>query len=250
MACIFYNGDCLEHMQKIQDKSIDLIICDPPYGTTDCKWDMLIPFDKLWEQYNRILKPSGVVLLFGKGIFFATAVLSNQSMFRYEIIWEKERPVNIFHIKKQIGAVHENIAVFYKRQPTYNPIMEERKNRTIGVFGHKHKSKTHKNQSYKYSDDYDNTKTYPRSVIKINRDTLKGSLHPTQKPVALMEYLIRTFSHPKDNVLDSCMGSGTVGVACIKLDRNFIGIEKDEHYFNLAVNRIESVQYVEQMSTY
>ena len=233
-----YNMDCLEGMKLIPDGSIDMILCDLPYGTTDCKWDTLIPFPPLWAQYERIIKDNGVIALFGTGLFFANLVLSNKDMFRYDLIWEKERPTNIFFIKKQIGKVHEKIAVFYKKQPTFNPQMQDRKFNTIGIFGKEKQSNTHTNQTYKYSADYDKTKVYPRSVIKINRDTLKGSLHPTQKPVALCEYLIRTYTNEGDLVLDNCMGSGTTAIACINANRNYVGFELEKKYCDIADNRI------------
>lgn len=231
------NDDCLNAMKDIPEASIDLIVCDLPYGTTSCKWDVVIPFEELWKEYKRISKTTTPIILFGVQPFTSTMILSNIKMFKYTLVWEKERPTNIFFIKKQIGRVHEDIVVFYKNQPTYNPIMEARVESTIGV-GNLKKSKTHKNQNYKYSSSYDKNVRYPRSVIKINRDTLKGSLHPTQKPVALIEYLILSFSNENDTVLDNCMGSGTTGVACKKLNRNFIGIEKDKKYFDVACNRI------------
>jgi len=233
-----YYGDCLEIMKVIPEKSIDMILCDLPYGTTHCKWDTIIPFDTLWVKYERLIKDNGCIALFGTGLFFAELILSNKKLFRYELIWEKERPTNIFFMKKQIGKVHENIAIFYKQQPTYNPIMEDRKFNTIGKFGKEKVSETHNNQTYKYSETYDKSKTYPRSVLKINRDTLKGSLHPTQKPVALLEYLIKTYTNENEMVFDNCMGSGSTGIACLKTNRKFIGIEKDENYFKIAEKRI------------
>ena len=168
--------------------------------------------------------------------------MSNVDWFRYELIWEKERPTNIMFMKKQIGKVHENILVFYKHQPTYNPLMTKRDNPTIAVYGKDTKggdSKTHKNQRLRYSEGYNRFVKYPRSVIKINRDTLKGSMHPTQKPVALFEYLIRTYTNEGDTVLDNCAGSGTTGIAAFNTKRNAILIEKDEIYFNAAKERFD-----------
>lgn len=231
-------GDCLQVMESIDDKSIDMILCDLPYGTTTCKWDVVIPFADLWQVYGRVIKDTGAILLFGSGLFFCELCLSNKGMYRYDLIWEKERPTNIFFMKKQFGKVHEKIAVFYKRQPTYNPIMEKRHFKTIGV-GDLKTSKTHQNQNYRYSEGYDKTKVYPRSVIKINRDTLKGALHPTQKPVVLCEYLIRTFTNAGDLVLDNCAGSGTTGLACKNSGRHFILIEKEEKYCQVARERLK-----------
>lgn len=232
-----HQGDCIELMQSIDDKSIDMVLCDLPYGSTNCKWDVVIPFADLWAAYDRIVKDSGVILLFGSGLFFCELCLSNRRFYRYDLVWEKERPTNIFFMRKQFGKVHEKIAVFYKRQPTYNPIMEDRKFRTIGV-GDLKSSKTHDNQNYRYSPTYDKTKVFPRSVIKINRDTLKGALHPTQKPLALCEYLIKTFTYGGDLVLDNCAGSGTTALACQNLGRNFIAIEKEKKYCKIARTRI------------
>jgi len=168
--------------------------------------------------------------------------MSNIKVFRYEIIWEKERPTNIFFMKKQIGRVHENILVFYKHQPTYNPEMTEREFDSKGeVVGNIKSSRTHKNQNYKHAEDYNHKVRYPRSVLKINRNNQKN-IHPTQKPVALFEYLIKTYTNEGDLVLDNCAGSGTTGVACKKLKRNYILIEKEQEYVDIARARIKSMQ--------
>jgi len=230
-------GDCLELMKEIKDKSIDMILCDLPYGTTACKWDTIIPFEPLWEQYKRIIKDNGAIVLTASQPFTSALVMSNIKMFRYEIIWEKERPTNIFFMKKQIGKVHENILVFYKKQPIYNPIMEKSNFHRNGKQKVFNKSKTHKKQIYKYSENYNTFLRYPRSVLKIYRDRIK-SLHPTQKPVSLFEYLIKTYTNEGDLVLDNCIGSGTTAIACINTGRNYIGIEKDIDYYNIANKRI------------
>jgi len=239
-----YNEDCLIGMNKIKDKTIDLILTDLPYGTTSCHWDLIIPFDQLWKQYKRIIKDNGVIILFGTGIFFAELILSNKEWFRYELIWEKERPTNIFFLKNQFAKVHENIGVFYEEQPKYFPIMEDRRFTSIGVFKGEKQSNTHENQTYKYSESYDKTKTYPRSVLKFNRDTLKGSFHPTQKPVSLLEYLIETYIEENDLVLDSCMGSGSTMIACKSVKRNGIGFEIDKDIFEIAKNRIKKFNFL------
>ena len=234
-------GDCLELMKDIPNGSIDMILCDLPYGTTDCKWDVIISFDKLWEQYERIIKPNGAIVLTASQPFTSALVMSNVDWFRYELIWEKERPTNIMFMKKQIGKVHENILVFYKHQPTYNPLMAKRDNPTIAVYGKDKKggdSKTHKNQRLRYSEGYNRFVKYPRSVIKINRDTLKGSMHPTQKPVALFEYLIKTYTNEGDTVLDNCAGSGTTAIACLKTNRQFIVMEKEQKYYDIILKRV------------
>ena len=238
-------GDCLEEMPKIPDKSVDMILCDLPYGTTACKWDTIIPFEPLWKEYKRIIKDNGAIVLTASQPFTSALVMSNVDWFRYELIWEKERPTNIMFMKKQIGKVHENILVFYKHQPTYNPLMTKRDNPTIAVYGKDTKggdSKTHKNQRLRYSKGYNRFVKYPRSIIKINRDTLKGSLHPTQKPVALFEYLIKTYTNEGDLVLDNCAGSCTTAIACINLKRNWICIEKEPKYCEIGQKRIDERQ--------
>jgi len=240
-------GDCLEVMKDIPDKSIDMILCDLPYGTTACKWDTIIPFEPLWEQYKRIIKDNGAIVLTASQPFTSALVMSNIKDFRYEIIWEKERPTNIFFLKKQIAKYHENIIVFYKKQPTYNPQMEKRK----GSHTQKEKeydltkcdnngSKTHLKQIYSYSKDYNPELVYPKSVLKINRDRQKDA-HPTQKPVALFEYLIKTYTNEGDLVLDNCAGSGTTGVACINLNRNYILIEKEPKYVDIIRERLKQI---------
>ena len=238
-------GDCLELMKDIKDGAIDCIICDLPYGTTACKWDVIIPFDKLWEQYERIIKEDGCILLFGAEPFSSELRLSNKKLYKYDLYWQKEKPTNVFTIKKQFGRVIETISVFYKKQPTYNPQMEIRKNVTNP---HPMKGDLNIDETnvisgvYKHSNDYNPNLVYPINVLKFNRDGKKGNkaLHPTQKPLALIEYLIKTYSNENDLILDNCMGSGTTGVACKRLNRRFIGIEKDEKYFNIAKERIEN----------
>ena len=240
-------GDCLEVMKDIPDKSIDMILCDLPYGTTACKWDTIIPFEPLWEQYKRIIKDNGAIVLTASQPFTSALVMSNIKDFRYEIIWEKERPTNIFFLKKQIAKYHENIIVFYKKQPTYNPQMEKRK----GSHTQKEKeydltkcdnngSKTHLKQIYSYSKDYNPELVYPKSVLKINRDRQKDA-HPTQKPVALFEYLIKTYTNEGDLVLDNCAGSGTTAIACLNTNRNYILIEKEPEYIEIINNRINNL---------
>ena len=234
--------DCLIEMKNIHDKSIDMILCDLPYGTTACRWDNIIPFEPLWEQYKRIIKDNGAIVLTASQPFTSSLIMSAIDIFRYEIIWEKERPTNIFFMKNQIWTVHENICVFYKKQPHYNPIMEDRidnwENRRDLLLLNNNGSKTHKWQIYKYSKDYNSSKKYPRSVLKITRDSGKN-MHPTQKPVALFEYLIKTYTNEWDLVLDNCAGSGTTWIACKTLNRNFILIEKEKEYVDTIYNRLK-----------
>ena len=226
-------GDCLELMKEIPDKSIDMILCDLPYGTTACKWDMIIPFELLWKQYERIIKDNGAIVLTASQPFTSALVMSNPKLFKYEWIWEKEQGVNFMLSKKQPMKVHENILIFSKKQIKYNPIMTigrpyiSGKGTSGDVTGNVTKIQT-KNGGTRF----------PKSIIKINRET---GLHPTQKPVALFEYLIKTYTNEGETVLDNCMGSGTTGVACKNLNRNFIGIELDPEYFKIAEKRISSV---------
>ena len=234
-------GDCLEVMKDIPDKSIDMILCDLPYGTTACKWDTIIPFEPLWEQYKRIIKDNGAIVLTASQPFTSALVMSNVKYFRYEIIWEKERPTNIFLMKKQIGKVHENILVFSKGQIKYYPQMEERIGSKVPkgydlTKLNNNGTETYNNQKFKYSDDYDCTKKYPRSVQYFTRD--KNSVHPTQKPVALFEYLIKTYTNEGDLVLDNCAGSGTTGVACKNTGRDYILIEKERGYIDIIKKRL------------
>lgn len=231
-----WNGDCLELMKNIPDKSIDCIICDPPYGTTACKWDSVIPFEPLWGQYNRIIKDNGAILLFGSEPFSTELRHSNLKMFKYDWIWEKEQGANFMLCKYQPYKVHEIISVFGKKTPCYNPQM------TIGkpYISGKGNSGEITNCVTKVQTKNNGTR-YPRSIQKFSTDKAKGSLHPTQKPVALIEYLIKTYTNEGETVLDNCMGSGTTGVACKNLNRKFIGIELDDTYYEIAKNRINGV---------
>lgn len=227
-------------MQSIIDHSVDLIVCDLPYGTTKCVWDIVIPFDKLWAEYNRIIKDNGAILLFGQEPFSSLLRLSNIKDYKYDIYWEKERLTNINQVKRRVGKTVETISVFYKKQCTYNPqmIKYDGKPRTNKVKNGKLGSLT--DQQEKQVVEYKDTGwRYPTQVWKYKRDCLTCNLHPTQKPVALLENLIKTFSNEGDIVLDSCMGCGSTGVACINTNRNFIGIELDEKYYNIGKNRIE-----------
>lgn len=239
-----YHGDCLEIMKNISDKSIDVILTDLPYGATNCSWDIILPFEDLWKNYNRIIKDNGVVLLFGNEPFSSYLRLSNIKNYKYDIYWQKERLTNIMQVKKRVGKNVEIISVFYKKQPTYNPQMIKFSGKLVsnkvknGKLGKLIDSGNKKLFEYK-----DNGLRYPTQIWKFNRDSLKLNLHPTQKPLLLIEELIKTFSNESDVVLDSCMGSGTTGVACKLLNRDFIGIEIDEKYFNIAKRRIEGVNH-------
>ncbi len=231
-------GDCLEVMKDIPDKSIDMILCDLPYGTTACKWDSIIPFEPLWGQYNRIIKDDGAIVLFGSEPFSSKLRMSNLKMYRYDWIWAKTVASNFAVCKKQPFKKHENIMVFYKKQPTYNPQMEDgepytdkrekgARNAVVGA------GKTVKRQPI------DNKGTRYPSSVQLFSNGNNNNVHPTQKPVALLEYLIKTYTNEGELVLDNCMGSGSTGVACKNTNRDFIGIELDEKYFNIAKERIE-----------
>ena len=234
-------GDCLDVMQEIPNNSIDCIICDLPYGTTACTWDIVIPFDKLWMEYKRIAKPNAAIILFGQEPFSSLLRVSNLSDYRYDIYWEKERLTNINQVKRRVGKTVETISVFYKKQCTYNPQM-------IKYTGKPRSNKVKNGKLGKLSDcnekpvfEYrDNGLRYPTQVWRFKRDCLTSNLHPTQKPLALIEELVKTYSNENDTVLDNCMGSGTTGVACRNLNRNFYGIEKDKKYFDIAKERINT----------
>lgn len=241
-----YCGDCLDIMPQIEDKSINLILCDLPYGTTKCKWDVIIPFDKLWSEYNRIIKDDGAIVLFGKEPFSSQLRVSNLEMHKYDWIWVKDTKSNFMQANHQPLNNVELISVFSKGYARniknkvmmkYNPQFTEGKeyklpkvSKTTDLF-----SANHKNGVYKHYE-RDTSKRYPYNIIHFNMDRPK--VHPTQKPIALLEYLIRTYSEENDLVLDNCMGSGSTGVACRNLNRNFIGIEKDKKYFEIACDRI------------
>ena len=240
-------GDCLELMKEIPDKSVDMILCDLPYGTTQCKWDTVIPFEPLWGQYERIIKNNGAILLFSSQPFTTDLISSNRKMFRYEIIWEKTLPSNFLNAKKQPLRAHENICVFYRRLPTYIP---QKKSVVRKDIGRKRKNSGLTQQCNEFrNDDWEYTEDgtrYPTDVIKFSNwngalfgKTDNATKHPTQKPVPLLEYLIKTYTNEGETVLDNCMGSGSTGVACVNTGRDFIGIELDENYFNIAQNRID-----------
>jgi len=240
--------DCLEGMKLIDDKSIDMILCDLPYGTTACKWDTIIPFEPLWEQYKRIIKDNGAIVLFGSQPFTSALVMSNPKMFRYCGYWIKDKPSNFLMGRKQPLRYVEEWIVFYKKQCTYNPIMElreqknKRKNKLTSsllkneIIGINEKTDKYQERLLSGTKDY----IYPRNYQFFNNRT-KG-LHPTQKPVALCEYLIKTYTNEDETVLDNCMGSGTTAVACINTNRKYIGFELDPDYYALATARLEAVK--------
>jgi site-specific DNA-methyltransferase (adenine-specific) len=231
-----HNADCLEALADVPDKSVDLVLCDLPYGTTRCKWDSHIPLDVLWAHYRRICR--GPVVLMAQTPFDKVLGASNLLWLRYEWIWEKTNPTGHLNAKRAPMKAHENALVFYERQPTYNPVMTSGHVRKRAT-NYGDRTEVYGRQSY-VTRDYDSTERYPRSVLTIPSDKQRSCLHPTQKPVALMAYFIQTYTNPGDVVLDNCMGSGTTGVACAELGRSFIGIELDERYFFAAKGRIEA----------
>lgn len=233
-------------MNEIPSGSIDMILCDLPYGTTKCSWDIVIPFDDLWNQYNRIIKENGAIILFGSEPFSSMLRQSNLKNYKYDLYWVKEKPTNFMQLKRRFGKLTENICVFYNKQCTYNPQMVRHEGRLVT---NKPSERNAKFRSIVASDSgqkilpYKDTGfRYPCDILKFNREKLGSTLHPTQKPVALLEYLIKTFTNPGETVLDNCMGSGSTGVACKKTGRNFVGIELDSGYFNIAKQRIEETQ--------
>ena len=260
-------GDCLELMKDIPDKSIDMILCDLPYGTTACKWDAIIPFETLWTQYKRIIKDNGAIVLFGSQPFTSKLICSNIENFKYEWIWEKQKASNFMGAKYSPLKYHESICVFSYGTHNYYPqrykVLELEE---IMTFDKKQMKKMLENRDYDRYAKVDRRKTindpetnkehlgnkikrirniddgfrFPKSVIKINK-SINNNIHPTQKPVALLEYLIKTYTNEGDTVLDNCMGSGSTGVACKNLNRSFIGIELDENYFNIAKERIKNI---------
>jgi site-specific DNA-methyltransferase (adenine-specific) len=232
-------------MKGVPYGSVDMILCDLPYGTTACKWDTVIPFEPLWEQYKRLIKPNGAIVLFGSQPFTTALISSNLDMFKYSLIWEKSRPSNFPLAKKQFMKYHEDISVFYRKQPTYNPEMIQ------GEKNHRTKSTHGKNNIIGDNGggrEWSNTSDmkYPSSVIKVKSTDSTQNLHPTQKPVALCEYLIKTYTNEGETVLDNCMGSGTTGVACVGTNRKFIGIEQDAGYFKIAEERIQKAAVAEK----
>lgn len=228
-------GDCLEVMKQIPDKSVDAIICDLPYGTTACKWDSVIPFEPLWEQYKRVIKDNGAIVLFGSQPFTSYLTISNINWYKHRWVWDKSKPSSALNAKKSPLRVVEDIVVFCKNSPIYNPQMvakkhrSERKNDSNGeAFGGAKVERWHDNKGL----------GYPKEIINISNANQKGKVHPTQKPVDLLKYLVKTYTNEGNTVLDNCMGSGSTGVACKNLNRKFIGIEKDANYFEIAKRRI------------
>ena len=233
-----YNEDCLQGMLRLDDKSVDLILCDLPYGTTECNWDVIIPFEPLWKQYNRIIKDNAAIVLFGSEPFSTYLRISNIKNFKYDWIWNKKKCGNPFLAKYQPMKIHEMISVFNKHK--YYPIQNKK---VHGKFGNSIANFKTINASVKCKIKNDSENGYPQSIIDIrsiiNFDKEFG-LHPTQKPVKLFEYLIKTYTNENELVLDNCMGSGTTAIACLNTNRNYVGFELDTNYFNIAQERIKT----------
>lgn len=244
------HGDCLVEMAKIPDKSIDMVLCDLPYGTLNksnpnAKWDSIIPFDELWAQYERIIKDNGAIVLFAQGLFTAQLMMSNQKMWRYNLVWDKVLISGFLNAKRMPLRSHEDICVFYKQLPTYNPQMHEGK--PLHGKGVAYKEKELTNNCYgslgaTEDSRKGSTEKYPVSIIRFQKPHPSSSVHPTQKSVELLEYLINTYSNEGDTVLDNTMGSGSTMVACVNTKRNGIGIELDDQYFKIAQERVKQAQ--------
>lgn len=239
-----YNGDCLQVMQELINDGVkvDCIITDLPYGTTPCPWDVIIPFNEMWECINKIIKPNGAIVLFGQEPFSSLLRVSNIKNYKYDWIWKKERLTNVFQVKRRPGKIIENISVFYKKQPTYNPQKTKYDGplRSNKIGDNARFSITQTGGSGPKPMEYiDDGTRYPLQIIEVNRDSMYDTkYHPTQKPVALLEMLVKTYTNEGETVLDFTMGSGSTGVACKNTNRKFIGIELNEEYFKIAQNRI------------
>jgi site-specific DNA-methyltransferase (adenine-specific) len=236
---LILKGDCLEIMKSIPDCSIDMILCDLPYGTTKCKWDTIIDLKMLWLQYERIIKDNGAIILTAQTPFDKVLGASNLKLLKYEWIWEKTSATGHLNSKKMPMKAHENILVFYKNPPVYNYQKTEGHKRKVSRAEHKINCKESEvyNKGQKLTT-YDSTERYPRSVLKFASDKQKSKLHPTQKPLDLMKYFIKTYSNEGDIVLDNCAGSGTTGEACIETNRNFILIENEDKYIKIIKDRL------------
>ena len=247
-----YQGDCLEIMDELISLGVkfDAIITDPPYGTTACKWDSVIPFDEMWERLNKLIKPNGAIVLFGSEPFSSALRMSNIKNYRYDLIWEKEQGTDFGNANRKPLKIHENISIFYKKQPTYNPQFTEGKPYTDKRTNKRERAI--KNNKLEHRNIIFGSETipienkgtrYPTTVIKVPKEKgVMSGYHPTQKPIKLLEWLIKTYTNEGDLVLDFTMGSGSTGVACLNTNRKFIGIELDKKYFNIAKQRIEEAE--------
>lgn len=240
-AVTIYHGDCIEIMPRLAADGVmfDMVLSDPPYGTTHCRWDSVIPFESMWSGINSVSYVSTPTLLFGQHPFTSTLGSSNLRNLRYSWVWEKTQPTGFLNAKRMPMKAHEDILVFYRKLPKYNPIKTDGHRRVVSTAYQKSVCRTGDiYQDYTDFQDYDSTQRYPRSVVQFKSDKQLTSLHPTQKPVALLEYLIATYTDEGDIILDFAMGSGSTGEACLRTGRKFIGIEIDKHYFDVAETRI------------
>lgn len=244
MEIKLYNGNCLDLMNQIEDKSIDMICCDLPYGTTQNKDDIVIPFKPLWEQYERIIKDNGAIVLFGQGLFYVDLVNSNRKLFRYDLVWDKILTSGFLNAKRMPLRQHEQIAIFYKKLPTYNPQFTNGK--PLHGKGIAYKNKELKNQNYGHFEAIDDlrkgsTEKYPTSILKFAKPHPSIAKHRTEKSIECLEWLIKTYTNEGETILDNCMGAGSCGIACVKTNRNFIGIELDKTYFDITSRRINEI---------
>jgi site-specific DNA-methyltransferase (adenine-specific) len=239
-----YKGDCLELFENIEDKSVDMILCDLPYEVTQNKKDIKIPFEPLWENYERVIKDNGAIVLFAQGLFYIDLVNSNRKLFRYDIIWDKKLTTGFLNAKRMPLRQHEQIAIFYKKAPTYNP--QFKKGKPLHSKGKSYIEKDPKNQNYGKYENWDDSRAgstdkYPTSIFTFQKPHPSVAVHRTEKPIDLLKELILTYTNTGELVLDNTMGSGSTGVAALELGRRFIGMEMDEEYFNLASERIEKI---------
>lgn len=236
-----YNEDCIEGMKRIPDKSIDMILTDPPYGqTAGNKWDTVIPFDEMWKEFERIAKDNAAIVIFGNGMFTADLMQSNRKMWRYNLIWEKTQPSGFLNAKRQPMRAHEDICVFYKKQPIYNPQKTKGHKRKVSTAESKKGCKVTTDYGKHKLMSYDSTERYPRSVLKFSKDIQKSAIHPTQKPQELFAWLIRTYTEEGQTVLDPCAGSMTAAAAAIETRRKCICFEKEKSIFEAGMKRIET----------
>lgn len=240
-----YHEDCLTGMDKIPTGSVDMILCDLPYGVTKNKWDAVIPFDKLWNQYKRVIKHGGAIVLFAEGMFMANLMVSNPEMWRYNLIWDKVLTSGFLNANRMPLRQHEQLCVFYKSPPTYNP--QKKRGEKSHSKGSKKKCQNNNYGDYGF---IDNSEThgvfkYPTSILSFPKPHPTKAFHPTEKPITLLEYLIKSYTNPGEMVLDNCMGSGSTGVAAIRTGRNFIGFEIEKKYFDIAKKRIEDAKIQE-----
>lgn len=235
------NGDCFNLIKEIKDNSIDMILTDPPYNITSMKWDKFVDFNSLWEDYRRVLKNNGVAILFSSGQFTHKLIMTNEKMYKYRLIWKKNVPSGMSSAKYRPMKYYEEICIFYDKVPTYNPIMKPRVGEKKACYNYDHYCGKSNHVSYnKIKKKYDPDWVQPSDILEFNVvPNRKGKLHPTQKPVDLLEYLIKTYTNEEDIVLDTFMGSGSTGVACKNTNRNFIGYELDKDYFNIAEKRLK-----------